>query len=112
MNKNYILKESHDIQKLLKYKKSVGNKFFVIYYVKDNETKVAFSASKRIGNAVIRNYNKRVMREIVRKNIKCLEKCKALIVIKQEGSKLDFHEKEVQLTKLLRKIKVEIHETI
>lgn len=112
MNKCYILKESHEIEKLLKYKYSVGNKYFVIYYNKNETIKVAFSASKKIGNAVTRNYNKRTMREIVRKNMKYLEKRKALVVIKQAGALLDYQEKENQLIKLLKKIKVETNEII
>ena len=64
MNKKYILKKSYDIEKLLKDKKSVGSKYYVIYY-KFSESEIpqiAVSVSKRVGNAVTRVH---YMRDLV-----------------------------------------------
>ena len=41
----------------------------IIYYKRSDHTKIGFSVSKKIGNAVIRNRVKRRLREICRKNI-------------------------------------------
>ncbi len=106
MNKSNILKKSYDIETLLKNKKSVGSKYFVIYY-KECEipsVRIAISASKKLGDAVVRNYQKRVIREILRKYLKRFEGLEMLFVIKQNALALSFEEKENQIKYLIKKI--------
>ena len=105
MNKKYSLKKSHDIEQLIKKKQSVGNRFFVIYYDYSEEIKIAISISKKVGKAVVRNYNKRVIREIVRANLELFEGLTCLIVIKEKSTELNYTEKSVEILKLLNKIK-------
>ena len=107
MNNKYSLKRNEDIAKLVHLRKSVGNKYYAIYHHKnDNEIpKIAISISKKFGNAVCRNYEKRVIREIIRPLLGELNFLELLIVIKKEASKLTFKEKEAQVHYLLRKIK-------
>lgn len=108
MNKSYILKKSYEIEKLLKNKKSVGSKFYVIYY-KENETKnvhIAVSASKKLGDAVVRNYEKRVVKEILRSHIEKLKGLNILFVIKNNSLDLEFKEKEKQIKYLIKKMTV------
>ena len=45
------------------------NKNYVVYYIPYEKTKVKVSAKKKIGKAVVRNYEKRVVREILSKFI-------------------------------------------
>ena len=68
MNKQYRLKKSHEIENLFKNKKSVGNIYYAMYFKKSstNKTRVAISVSKKLGNAVTRNKEKRIIREIIR----------------------------------------------
>ena len=105
MNKKYSLKKSHDIEKLIKKKQSVGSKYYVIYYSFSDETQIAISISKKIGKAVIRNYNKRVIREIIRNNIVSFEGLTCLIVIKEKSTELNYTEKSVEILRLLNKIR-------
>ena len=105
MNKKYSLKKSHDIEQLIKKKQSVGHRFFVIYYDYSEEIKIAISISKKVGKAVVRNYNKRVIREIVRANLELFEGLTCLIVIKEKSTELNYTEKSVEILKLLNKIK-------
>ena len=84
MNRQYSLKKNHDIEKLVRGKVSVGNRYFAIYYRKINDTKIAFSVSKKNGNAVVRNYQKRVVKEIVRELFEYVENYKMLIVVKKQ----------------------------
>ena len=106
MNKTYILKKSYEIEKLLKNKKSVGSKYYVIYYKakETNDVHIAVSASKKLGDAVVRNYEKRVVKEILRSHLKKLKGLDMLFVIKNNSLNLKFYEKENQIKYLIKKI--------
>lgn len=106
MNRKYSLKKNYEIEKLVKAKKSVGNRYYAIYYqvTTEVEPKIAFSVSKRFKTAVRRNYHKRVTKEIFRKNFIKLNNLKMLIVVKESVDKLTFQEKEGQLKFLINKI--------
>lgn len=41
----------------------------MIYYKKSDHLRIGFSVSKKVGNAVVRNKVKRLLREICRKNL-------------------------------------------
>lgn len=103
MNKKYILKKNYEIEKLVKKRNSVGDQYYAIYY---NETinkmpKIAISISKHIGNAVIRNHEKRVHREIIRVMISDLDYLEILFVIKQKSLALSTQEKNEKIKKLV-----------
>ena len=94
MNKQYRLKKSFEIEKLFKKRISVGNAYFVMY---DNlssiaNTRVAISVSKKLGNAVIRNKEKRIIREIIRGNVDTIKGFDILIVEKRKALNLSFEE--------------------
>ena len=108
MNKKYVLKSNQDISKLVGERKSVGNKYFVIYYKKIDSTKpkIAISISKHLGGAVERNHEKRVAREIIRKScLFDLFHLEALFVLKGPSIELSYEEKEKQIVELVRKVK-------
>jgi len=68
MEKEYRVKDGKEIEGILANKKRIGNNNFTIYY-KRNETghfRLAISVSKKCGNAVTRNKQKRIIREIIR----------------------------------------------
>lgn len=106
MNKKYILTKSYDIEELLKKRNSVGSKYYVIYYIKtsSNEFEIAISASKKLGNAVIRNYNKRVTREIIREKIDLIKGFRMLLVIKPSSLLLSYEEKKKQVDYIIKKL--------
>ncbi len=106
MKKRFCLKKNQDIEKLVKLRKSVGNRFYVIYYNDTNETKVAISVSKKLGNAVVRNYQKRVIREIVSKQLIKLKNKHILIVVKTNSLVLKFDEKKNMINSLIKKINI------
>lgn len=106
MKKKYRLKKSHDIEKVVKSKKSVGNKYYAIYYM-PNELpypQIAISISRKFGNAVKRNYHKRVVREIMREFLKEIPNYAILIVVKKMAEELSFQEKKEQIWQLLKKL--------
>ena len=106
MNKKYRLKKNYDIEKLVKARLSVGNMYFVIYYGESEITtpRFAFSVSKKLGNAVVRNKEKRALREILRCNSSIVIDLDYLIIEKSKALSLSYQEKEKQITYLLRKI--------
>lgn len=112
MNHKYSLKKNHDIEKLIKLRQSVGNKYYAIYYVKTNNPlfQIAISPSRQFKTAVERNYEKRVIREIIRKQVDELSFIRMLVIVKVTAQNLSFLEKTEQITYLLKKIKQQIHE--
>ena len=108
MNKEQILKKNYEIEELIKLRQSVGTKNYILYYKKENETKdtkIAFSISKKLGNAILRNYQKRVTKEIVREILKDFEGYKMLLVIKRSAIDLDYDGKVEQLNYLFKLLK-------
>ena len=105
MNKDYILKANHEIEELLKDKNSVGSKYYAVYYKKDaGDTKIAISVSKRLGKANVRNYQKRITKEILREMMPILEGFRMLIVVKTNSMDLSYEEKKMQLKYVLDKM--------
>lgn len=68
LKKQSILKKKKQFQKVYKIGKSFSNRYMVIYVSAADEikTKAGFAAGKRLGNAVVRNRVKRMLREAYR----------------------------------------------
>lgn len=112
MNKKYVLKKNEEIGALVKSNKRVGNKYYNIYYNENLEgPRVAVSVSKKYGNAVKRNYEKRVTKEIMRGLLPLLPNVDVLIIIKNELKNISFLEKKNQLTYLVNKIIIKTGES-
>jgi len=65
MLKKDILRRKDDFNSIYKKGKSVGDRYFVIFY-KENRlsyNRIAFLASKKVGNSVERNRARRLMKE-------------------------------------------------
>ena len=87
MKKNIVVKNNYEFQKIIKTGKSVKNNEFIIYYMDNsfNKNRYGISVSKKIGNAVIRNYYKRIIRNICDKNNFIYSKSKDYIIIMRKG---------------------------
>ncbi len=70
MNKKFIIRKNEEIKKILKKSKKIVNKYFIIYYSKNNYNynRYCISISKKIGKAHIRNLYKRRIKDILIKN--------------------------------------------
>jgi len=68
MLKPNVLRKKKDFSTLYSRGKSVGDKYVVLFYKKNGLTynRVAFLASKKVGNSVFRNRARRLMKESYR----------------------------------------------
>ena len=68
MLRNDVLRKQADFDALYKKGKSVGDKYVVVFYKKNDldHTRTGFLASKKVGNSVKRNRARRLMKESYR----------------------------------------------
>ena len=85
MNKKYIIKENSEIENIIKSGKKSISKFFIIYSIESTlpYNMYCVSISKKIGNAVTRNKQKRKVKDILMKNNIDFGK-KYVIIIRKE----------------------------
>ena len=68
MLRNDVLRKQADFDALYKKGKSVGDRFVVVIYYKNglDHNRIGFLASKKVGNSVMRNRARRLMKESFR----------------------------------------------
>ena len=107
MKKEEVVKKTREFDYIIKKGQCKKNNEFVIYYI-DNEkeyNRFGISVSKKIGNAVTRNYYKRVIRNICDKSKNLYSKGKDYIIIMRKGLiSLEFSEAQKSFNDLLEKI--------
>ncbi len=87
MKKEDIVRNNREFNNIINKGNYKKNNEFVIYYI-DNEldhSRFGISVSKKIGNAVTRNYYKRIIRNICHKNKNLYSKGKDYIIIMRKG---------------------------
>jgi len=106
MKKSEVVKKSRDFEKIIHSGEIVKNKEFVIYFLDNPENNhFGISVGKKIGNAVVRNYYKRIIRNICDKNKKLYSKSRDYIIIMRKGcEKLDFNKINDSFVYLIEKI--------
>lgn len=105
MKKEYRVKNSKEIEIIVKGRKSKGNKNFVLYKRENHENthfRFAVSVSKKYGNAVERNKIKRRVREIISK-YDISDRYDLFVVVKTGSINLSFDEIKESLEWLIRK---------
>ena len=114
MKVKYRVKSHEDFQEVIKEKKTVSNRIYILYYKKNElkHSRLGISASKKLGNAVTRNKIRRQIRMMAQQVINfenSMDYC--LIVRKQyleesyENNKKEF---SILIEKAIRRIKNEI----
>lgn len=90
MKKCDIVKHSRDFEKIIKQGQFVKNNELIIYYTTNNQNTNHFgiSVGKKIGNAVQRNYYKRIIRNICDNNKNLYSNGKDYIIIVRKGCTL------------------------
>ena len=107
MKKQQVVKKNKDFDNIISKGQCKKNNEFVIYYIDNDKEKNRFgiSVSKKIGNAVTRNYYKRVIRNICDKSKNLYSNSKDYIIIMRKGlTILNFNDAYQSLNDLLKKI--------
>ncbi len=106
MNNSLRIKDKNEFNYLIKNGRVLKNKFFVIYYKerKNDNSRFGITFSKKFGKAYERNYYKRIMREIIRKNRKSFSNLSDYIIImRSECKTVKYDVLETQFNDLIKK---------
>lgn len=107
MKKEYRIKKSKEIERVLKFRKSKSNRFFIVYKYKNNENshfRYALAVGKKIGNAVTRNKVKRRIREVIKEVQTQINDNIDVFVIARKGvEELEFKDMRLMLINVLEK---------
>lgn len=105
MKKKEIIKKSNDYTKVINKNNKLKNKYYSLFYIKSENTLFGISIPKKIGNAVIRNKNKRQIKNIIDNNKNNIQNgYNYVIIIRKEILSLSYPEKEKELINLFKKI--------
>ncbi|MBY0202833.1 ribonuclease P protein component [Paenibacillus polysaccharolyticus] len=107
MYKRLRLRNRADFSRVYRFGKSFANHQFVVYGCRRKDTeqfRVGVSCSKKIGNAVVRNRMRRMIKEIVRHHEQEIVTQMDLIFIVRKGALgMPYKEMEKSLLHVLRK---------
>lgn len=112
MIKNSTFTKVERVKRRNDFRKIFANGIFIKsnaynYLILKNDlsfSRIGIIASKKVGNAVIRNKEKRIVRELFRSNKdKLLQNTDILIFLKKETSSLSFNIKNLDFTKNLKR---------
>lgn len=107
LKKKWRIRSNKDFRRIYRAGKAVPGKYLVVFKKENgiDYTRFGFSVSKKIGNAVVRNRRKRLLREISRKHRIYIKKGFDIIVIARavEDKSLSFRELEKDFLKLLKR---------
>jgi len=104
MKKHERVKSNIEFNDIIQKGKKISNKYFTIFFVekKEKEPKFGIAASKKLGNAVIRNKMKRQVRMIVNDTKLLFKKNRNyIIIIKRECLQTPYALKLESLKKLI-----------
>ena len=105
MKKKEIIKKSNDYTKVINKNNKLKNKYYSLFYIKSDNTLFGISIPKKIGNAVIRNKNKRQIKNIIDNNKNNIQNgYNYVIIIRKEILSLSYQEKDQELINLFKKI--------
>ena len=113
MKKINIIKKEKEINNVIKNGKKYKNPYYIIYTLNNELDKHRFCicVSKKLGNAVTRNKNKRQVKDIIDKSKIVFSKNKDyVIILNREINLIDFEEKQKHLINLLNKVEGENNE--
>ena len=109
MHKSESLKKNQDFQKVYKNGTSKGNRFLVMYVLKNQymKNRLGISVSKKVGNSVVRHRLTRLIRESYRLNEEKFDRNLDIVVIARNSAKdRSYQEIESALMHLAGRMKI------
>ncbi|HEX7056506.1 MAG TPA: ribonuclease P protein component [Bacilli bacterium] len=110
MEKEYRLIKKADYNRVYKYGKSTTNHQFVLFVLRNNQIenfRLGISVSRKVGNAVVRNRVRRLVKEIVRSLKPCIAGHLDMILLaRKPAAQMDFHQMEKSIVHVLKKASV------
>lgn len=110
MKKTYRIKKNSEYQLVFKNGKSTANRQFVIYILKkpaQPNFRIGLSVSKQIGNAVVRNKVKRLIRETFQSLKEDLPNHYDFVIIaRKPTSSMNYHEVKSSIIHILKLAKI------
>lgn len=97
------LKKNRDFQKVYRNGKSLANKYFIMYILRNDSEKnrLGISVSKKVGNSVVRHHLTRLIREGYRLQEEHFQYGWDIVVIARTSAKeITYHEAESALIHL------------
>ncbi|QKS73116.1 ribonuclease P protein component [Paenalkalicoccus suaedae] len=110
MKNEHRLKKNEDFQYVFQHGYSVANRQFVLYQVKkedQQDIRIGLSVSKKLGNAVVRNRVKRLMKEALRPQTESLYQNRDVVIIARKPvTEMSLTEMEKSLQHVLKVAKL------
>lgn len=112
LSKITTVKKKWEFQAIINQKKQVINKYIVLYYISNNlanqpisDLKIGISVPKKFGNAVIRNFNKRQVKEILRQVDFSNIHFHYVLILRKTFLSLSYEEKSHEIIKIFERVK-------
>lgn len=109
--KQLRLLRSPEFQHVFAQKRSVADKTLVIFGATQSLgfPRLGMAVSRKVGNAVTRNYWKRVLREVFRQHRQSLPAGLDVVVLPRRGAACDFAAVRDSLPSLMRRLARRVH---
>lgn len=107
LHKSLRLRNRADFSRVYRHGKSFANHQFVVYWFRKKEVekfRVGISVSKKVGNAVVRNRMRRLVKEIVRHHEgKLIEHVDMVFIVRKGALDMPYKDLEKSVLHVLRK---------
>lgn len=112
LGKTEHIRKSFEFKQVYTRGGKIVGRYFVIHWMEreNGERRLGISVSKRVGNAVKRNYAKRLIRESFRLNKMCLDPGIDLVVVGRKGLvNMDFRAIEPLMAEAMKQVEQSRH---
>ncbi|MCH9845679.1 MAG: ribonuclease P protein component [Alphaproteobacteria bacterium] len=105
-----IFTKRQDFQRMTKHAAFIADSGFIVQYLQKQDSNqpchIGFTASRKVGNAVIRNRSKRRLRALVRDHLTTLKRddVNYVFIARKETHNINFAKMEKKFTRALQKI--------
>ncbi|SFX31146.1 ribonuclease P protein component [Thermoactinomyces sp. DSM 45891] len=114
MQKEYRLRRRNDFRRVFRFGTSAANRQFVVYLSPRHAgtglppgPRIGISVSKKVGNAVVRNRVKRLVKEVTRHWVPDLKKgIDVVIIARNPAATMDFYQVESSLRHVFKRAKL------